>query len=114
MDGAPRLDSLGVSSSVAEGVLTPAALHLRVSAEVDRQAERRRGVLNGPMSQTSFQSGYREPSSAATPNPHFRNHQILSDRGAAVKGASMLREGAAPRASCRLHMRAMINYRRRR
>lgn len=40
MDGARRQDSLGVSSSVAEGVLTPAALHLRVSAEVERQKER--------------------------------------------------------------------------
>lgn len=37
MDGARRQGSLGVSSSVAEGVLTPAALHLRVSAEVERQ-----------------------------------------------------------------------------
>lgn len=38
MDGARRQDSLGVSSSVAEGVLTPAALHLRVSSvEVQRQ-----------------------------------------------------------------------------
>lgn len=40
MAGARRQDSLGVSSSVAEGVLTPAALHLRVSAEVERQKER--------------------------------------------------------------------------
>lgn len=58
MDGARRQGSLGVSSSVAEGVLTPAALHLRVSAEVERQGggegegegegEGRRGVKNGP------------------------------------------------------------------
>lgn len=36
--------SLGVSSSVAEGVLTPAALHLRVGAEVERQTERGGGA----------------------------------------------------------------------
>lgn len=39
MDGARRQGSLRVSSSVAEGVLTPAALHLRVSAEVERRSE---------------------------------------------------------------------------
>lgn len=33
MDGVRRQDSLGVSSSVAESVLTPAALHLRVSSQ---------------------------------------------------------------------------------
>lgn len=48
MDGARRQDSLGVSSSVAEGVLTPAALHLRVSAEVERQKGRGGGEVNGP------------------------------------------------------------------
>lgn len=44
MDGARRQGSLRVSSSVAEGVLTPAALHLRVSAEVERQNEGRGGA----------------------------------------------------------------------
>lgn len=39
MDGARRQGSLRVSSSVAEGVLTPAALHLRVSAEVERRSK---------------------------------------------------------------------------
>lgn len=51
MDGARRQDSLGVSSSVAEGVLTPAALHLRVSAEVERRGSvgrGSRGGLSGP------------------------------------------------------------------
>lgn len=62
MDGARRQGSLRVSSSVAEGVLTPAALHLRVSAEVERQNEGRRwgdgggGGKRAKMSQTSFQS----------------------------------------------------------
>lgn len=50
MDGARRQDSLEVSSSVAEGVLTPAALHLRVSVEVERQrgGEGGCGGVNGP------------------------------------------------------------------
>lgn len=51
MDGARRQGSLRVSSSVAEGVLTPAALHLRVSVEVGRQDEGGGwgcGVVNGP------------------------------------------------------------------
>lgn len=61
MDGARRQGSLRVSSSVAEGVLTPAALHLRVSAEVERQNEGRGwggggGGKRAKMSQTSFQS----------------------------------------------------------
>lgn len=57
MVGAWGQASLGVSSSVAEGVLTPAALHLRVSAEVERQAERKGGcgVRRGTVSPASFQ-----------------------------------------------------------
>lgn len=39
--GLRRQALLRVSSSVAEGVLTPAALHLRVSAEVERQSQGR-------------------------------------------------------------------------
>lgn len=42
-----RQNSLRVSSSVAEGVLTPAALHLRVSAEVERQGPGRVGGVGG-------------------------------------------------------------------
>lgn len=56
--GLRRQGSLRVSSSVAEGVLTPAALHLRVSAEVERRSQWRErgggllGWLNGPKSHT--------------------------------------------------------------
>lgn len=87
MDGARRQGSLRVSSSVAEGVLTPAALHLRVSAEVERQNEGGDGAGWGwgggggggkraKMSQTSFQFGDRKPSSSA--KPHFHSRQMLS------------------------------------
>ncbi|KAI4805276.1 hypothetical protein KUCAC02_009901 [Chaenocephalus aceratus] len=92
MDGARRQDSLGVSSSVAEGVLTPAALHLRVSAEVEREGEV--GGKRAKMSQTSFQAADRKPSSNCHANPYFHSHQILPDRGA----------------PCTLSMGTLINY----
>lgn len=106
MDGARRQGSLGVSGSVAEGVLTPAALHLRVSAEVERQKEGR-GVERGKrakMSQTSFQSGDRKPSSTAMPTHIFTATKYYPDRGALVNCVSMLCEGTAPCAPCRLCM----------
>ncbi|KAA8588144.1 hypothetical protein FQN60_001338, partial [Etheostoma spectabile] len=89
MDGPWRQDSLGVSSSVAEGVLTPAALHLRVSAEVERQKEegRWRGK-RAKMSQTSFQSGDRKPSSTAMPTHIFTATKYYPDRGALVNCVS--------------------------
>lgn len=105
MDGARRQGSLRVSSSVAEGVLTPAALHLRVSAEVERQNEGRGGAGWGwggggggggkraKMSQTSFQFGDRKPSSSAKPS--YISTAVKYYPGACVKvqhpGLSSLR-----------------------
>lgn len=85
MDGARRQDSLGVSSSVAEGVLTPAALHLRVSAEVERRRGGEGCVWRGKRarkSQTSFGSGDRKPSSTAGANPRFNSHPASRGTGA--------------------------------
>lgn len=96
MDGARRQDSLGVSSSVAEGVLTPAALHLRVRQR-GGEGEMWRGK-RARKSQTSFQAGDRKPSSTATPT-----HILTATkyRGALVNYVSMLCEASAP---CRLRM----------
>lgn len=92
MDGARRQGSLRVSSSVAEGVLTPAALHLRVSAEVERM----RGgggvmvmvVVNGPRChRLHFSHGDRKPSSTAMPTYIFTATKYYP--GAMVKCAGM-------------------------
>lgn len=104
MDGARRQDSLEVSSSVAEGVLTPAALHLRVSVEVERQRGGEGEMWRGKRarkSQTSFQSGARKPSSTAMPTLILTATKY---RGALVHCVSMLCDASAPWASCRLRM----------
>ncbi|KAK1903133.1 eEF1A lysine and N-terminal methyltransferase [Dissostichus eleginoides] len=81
MDGARRQDSLGVSSSVAEGVLTPAALHLRVSAEVEREGEV--GGVNGPRChRLHFRPLIESPPQTAMPTHIFTATKYYPDRGA--------------------------------
>lgn len=102
MDGARRQGSLRVSSSVAEGVLTPAALHLRVSAEVERQNEGGGGagwggvgaaaavVVNGPRCHRLHFSLVIEKPLQVPSQATFHSRQILS------RCKPSLSEGAEP------------------